>query len=122
MRSYYGLGESTEVLAIDSPVADSQHKGGDRGRLVAGLTAGVLGQMLLLALAILLSGGGGPPLLLWSGLAEFVGFGGCVATRDSFRGHFAAGLRKGWAVAAVPCVIGVLILAWFFRLEQVLGP
>jgi hypothetical protein len=102
-----------------SPIAGEPDR---RARLVWGVLAGILGQLLLLALAVLLSRGSGGGLLLWAGLAELAGLGGCVVTYRNARGGFSTGLRTGWTVAAAPCLGGVLVLAWYFGMVRVLGP
>jgi hypothetical protein len=95
---------------------------GPTGRSWAlGSLAGILGQPLLLLLAVLLSRGSGGGLLLWSGLVELVGLGGCLVSYRGMRGGFGTGLRIGWAAAAGPCLVGVLFLAWYFGMTRVLG-
>jgi hypothetical protein len=88
--------------------------------MAPGLIAGILGQLLLLGVAVLLSRRSGPWLVFWSGLVELAGLFACIASRSNFPGRFAVGMRIGWAVAAVPCVISALVLAWIFQLGQVL--
>jgi hypothetical protein len=95
--------------------------GSARRNRALGLLAGILGQPLLILLAVLLSRGSGGGLLLWFGLGELLGLGGGAVSYRGVRGGFATGLRIGWAAAAVPCLLGVLFLAWYFGMTRLLG-
>ena len=85
-----------------------------------GLMAGVLGQLMLLGLAVLLSRDSGPWLLFWAGVTELIGLIGWVAARGVVQGSFATSFRLAWAITAIPVIIGLFILAWFFQLARVL--
>jgi hypothetical protein len=120
MTSFSDSGGGEDASVVARAAGDPEANGKARGHVVTGVMAGVLGQLLLLGFAVLVSRGSGPWLLLWSGCAEFAGICIWVASRSNFPGRFASSFRVGSAVAAVPCVIGVLVLAWLFQLAHVL--